>query len=407
MQKTRLRKYAHLLAVSGLNIQKGQEVVIRADLDQPEFVKTVVEECYKAGAGKVIVDWGYSPLTKLHVRYQKLKTLEKIEEWELARLEHRATALPCMLYLTSEDPDGLAGIDQKKLLRMMRARSKATKPYRSRMENRYQWCIAGVPGKDWAKKVFPNDRVNVAMEKLWEAILTTARVTDDPVKAWEEHNADLAARCKYLTDLHLSKLVYKSKNGTDFCVGLIPGARFCAGKEDTIEGLSFNPNIPSEEVFTSPMSGVAEGVVHSSLPLSHNGQLVDHFWLKFEGGKVVDCGAETGEQVLRDILAMDEGAAKLGECALVPFTSPIRNSGVLFYNTLYDENAACHLALGRGFPEVLPGFETRSEEDTHKMGINDSLVHVDFMIGNEDLDITGITEDGKEIPIFRKGEWAF
>ena len=408
MNKTRLKKYANLIAVCGVNVQKGQEVFITAELDQPEFVKMVVEACYKAGAGKVSVDWSYQPLTKLHVRYQTAKRLGTLDNWQIEKWKHQAEVLPAKIYLISEDPDGLAGINQKKLASSTAARSKIIKPIRNTMENKYQWCIAAVPGKDWAKKVFPGEKTNAAVEKLWEAILSTSRVYDDPIAEWESHNANLKAKCDYLNSLGIKELKYKSESGTDFRVGLLPNALFMAGGEDTLgTNVYYNPNIPTEEVFTSPRRGDADGIVYSSKPLSYAGQLIDKFWIKFEGGKVVDVGAEQNEALLREIIAMDEGAAYLGEVALVPYSSPINQSGILFYNTLFDENAACHLALGRGFTNVLVDYEKYSHEETKEIGINDSIVHEDFMIGTADLSITAITNDGREIAVFKDGEWAF
>lgn len=408
MNKTRLKKYANLIARCGVNVQKGQEVVVNAGLDQPEFVKMVVDECYKAGAKKVSVEWSYQPLTKLNVRYCTEKVLSTMEKWQIEKLEHRAEVLPCMIHLISEDPDGLAGINQKKMAKSMAARAKIIKPIRTKMENKYQWCIAAVPGKEWAKKVFPGEKVSVAVEKLWEAILSTSRVNDDPIEAWRQHNADLAARCKFMNALGIKELKYKSKNGTDFRVGLLPNAIFMAGGEETLgTNVYYNPNIPSEELFTSPRRGDADGIVYSSRPLSYGGQLIDNFWIKFEGGKVVDLGAEKNEDLLRELVSMDEGAAYLGECALVPYNSPIRESGLLFYNTLFDENAACHLALGRGFTNVIKGYENHTEAELHAMGINDSFVHEDFMIGTEDMSIVAVCGDGREVKIFENGNWAF
>ncbi len=408
MNKTRLKKYAELIARCGVNVQKGQEVIIQAELDQPEFVKMVVDECYKAGAKKVSVDWSYQPLTKSHVRYCTQKTLSELDDWQLAKWEHQVDVLPCKIYLLSEDPDGLAGVNQKKYATAMAARSRKIKPIRARMENKYQWCIAAVPGKGWAKKVFPGERASVAMEKLWEAILSTSRVYDDPIHEWELHNANLAKRCEYLNGLGIKELKYKASNGTDLRVGLIPDALFCAGGEYAQGSkIYFNPNIPSEETFTSPMKGDADGIVYSSLPLSYEGQLIDNFWMKFEGGKVVDVGAEKNAELLREMISMDEGASYLGECALVPYSSPIRESGILFYNTLFDENAACHFAIGRGFTNLLRDYENLTEEEAHAKGINDSITHVDFMIGTSDLEITAVTHDGKEVKIFENGDWAF
>ena len=408
MNKTRLKKYVNLIARCGVNVQKGQEVIVNAGLDQPEFVKMVVDECYKAGAKKVSVEWSYQPLTKSNIKYCSDKVLATMEKWQIEKLEHRAETLPCMIHLISEDPDGLAGINQKKMAKSMAARAKIIKPIRTKMENKYQWCIAAVPGKEWAKKVFPGERTSVAMEKLWEAILSTSRVNDDPIEAWRLHNEDLANRCKYMNSLGIKELKYKSASGTDFRVGLLPNAIFMAGGEETLgSNIYYNPNIPSEELFTSPRRGDADGIVYSSRPLSYGGELIDNFWIRFEGGKAVEVGAEKNEALLREMISMDEGAAYLGECALVPYNSPIRESGLLFYNTLFDENAACHLALGRGFTNVIKGYENYTEKELHDMGINDSFMHEDFMIGTEDMSIVAVCEDGKEVKIFENGNWAF
>lgn len=408
MNKTRLKKYAQLIAKCGVNVQKGQEVIIAAELDQPEFVKMVVDECYRAGASKVSVDWSYQPLTKSHVKYCSEKVLSTLDKWQIEKWEHQAEVLPCKIYLTSEDPDGLKGVNQKKYAKTMAARSKTIKPIRNRMENKYQWCIAAVPGEAWAKKVFPGVRGSVAVEKLWEAILSTSRVYEDPILEWKKHNENLAKRCEYLNGLKIKELRYKSQNGTDLRVGLIPDALFCAGGEEAMgSGIYFNPNIPSEETFTSPKKGDADGIVYSSLPLSYGGQLINNFWMKFENGKIVDVGAEENEALLREMITMDEGASYLGEVALVPYSSPIRKSGILFYNTLFDENAACHLAIGRGFSNVLRDYEKLTEEEAHAKGINDSITHVDFMIGTSDLSIIALTESGEEVQIFKNGDWAF
>ena len=408
MNKNRLKKYAKLIVKCGVNVQRGQEVMIAAELDQPEFVKMVVDECYRAGAKKVSVDFNYAPLTKSHVKYCREDVLGSLEDWQLARWEHQAEVIPCKIYLISEDPDALDGIDQGKYARAMAKRSKLIKPIRAKMENKYQWCIAAVPGVEWAKKIFPNERPKKAVELLWEAILSTSRVNDDPVLAWRLHNEDLAKRCEYLNSLGIRKLVYKAGNGTDLTVGLIPEGIFAGGGETALgSGIYFNPNIPSEEVFTSPMKGEAEGIVYSSRPLACNGVLVDNFWVKFEGGRAVDVGAEKNEQALRELIKMDDNAAYLGECALVPYSSPIRESELLFYNTLFDENAACHLAFGRGFTNLLRDYESMTEEERHAKGINDSVVHEDFMIGTKDMSITAVCADGREVAIFTDGEWAF
>ncbi len=407
MKKTVLRKYAKLIATVGVNVQKGQEVFVAADLDQPEFVAMVVEECYRAGAKKVVVDWDYQPLAKLHYRWRSNKTLAEVQGYEEARWQHYVETIPCRIYLISEDPDGLKGINAAKMAKANQARFKVIKPYREKLENRYQWCIAAVPGAAWAKKLFPKLSKNQAIEALWEAILSASRVTEDPTEAWKEHNANLLARCEYLNSLGIETLEYHSSNGTDFRVGMMEQGRFCGGGDTSLQGIYFNPNIPTEEVFISPKKGVAEGIVYSTKPLSYQGQLIENFSIRFEEGKAVEVHAEKNEELLKQLIAMDEGAAYLGECALVPYDSPIQNSGLLFYNTLFDENAACHLALGRGYADTIRGFENLSHEECKEMGLNDSMVHEDFMIGAEDLDVDAITRDGRRVPIFRKGNWAF
>lgn len=408
MKKNVMQKYAKLIARKGINVKKGQEVVVSASLDQPEFVKMVVEECYRAGASKVTVEWSFQPITKLHYRYRSLKTLSTFEKWEIEKLEHNCETLPATIYIESDDPDGLKGIDQTKVSKASQAKYPIIKPYHDKMDNKYQWCIAAVPGEAWAKKVFPGERTSKAVEKLWNAILYTSRADgDDPVKAWEEHNADLKTRFEYLNSLGIESLHYTASNGTDFTVGLIPDALFMGGSELTLDGREFNPNIPSEEVFTSPMKGNAEGIVYATRPLSYRGELIENFSVRFEGGKAVEVHAEKGEDLLKQMISMDENAAYLGECALVPFDSPIRNSEITFYNTLFDENACCHLAFGRGFENCIKDFDKYTLEECRQKGINDSLIHVDFMIGSEDLNITAHTRDGKDVAIFKDGNWAF
>lgn len=408
MKKTILRKYAKLIARVGVKIRKGQDVVIQAELDQPEFVEMLTDECYKAGARKVTVEWSHQPLQKYHVRHRSLKTLSTLDDWEVAKLEHYADTLPCRIYLISEDPDGLCGINQEKNAKALQARYKVIKPIRDKMENKYQWCIAAVPGVKWAKKMFPGERASRAVELLWEAILKTSRVEEDPEEAWRKHNEDLARRCEYLNSLGIESLEYKSSNGTDLKVGMIPDALFCGGGEYALgSGNYFNPNIPSEEVFTTPKRGEAEGIVYSTKPLSYRGELIEDFSIRFEGGRAVEVKAKRGEELLKQMISMDEGAAYLGECALVPYDSPIRNSGILFYNTLFDENAACHLALGMGFSNCLKDYEKYTLDECRAKGINDSQIHEDFMIGSEDLSITAHTRDGRDVPIFRDGNWAF
>ncbi|MBR1566794.1 MAG: aminopeptidase [Oscillospiraceae bacterium] len=407
MKKTVLRSYAKLIARSGANVQKGQEVLIRAALDQPEFVKLLVEECYRAKAKRVRVEWDYQPLKKLDYRYCSQSTLARVEDWEKTKLERHAEVLPCTIFLDSNDPDGLKGIDQEKMAKVEQKRYPIIKPIFDSMENKYQWCIAAVPGAAWAKKVFPDLPKGKAIEKLWEAILFTSRVTEDPIAEWEAHDAEMKKRCDYLNALGIAELRYRGDNGTDLTVGLIPEGMFLGGGDTTLSGCFFNPNIPTEECFTTPMRGKAEGIVYATKPLSYNGELIENFSVRFEGGKAVEVHAEKNQALLEKMISMDEGAAYLGECALVPVNSPISESGLLFYNTLFDENAACHLALGMGFTNTIRGFENMTLEECRAKGVNDSMNHEDFMIGYEGLDIDALTREGKTVPIFRRGKWAF
>ena len=413
MKKTYLREYARLLVKNGIAVKKGDIVIVNAGLDQPEFVKMVVEECYREKAARVMVEWSYLPLTKLNVNNMNKKLLGRVEAFEEEKLKYRLEHNVAMLHIVSDDPDGLKGINQKKYAESMSERMKVIKPYRDAMDNKYKWCIAAVPGREWAKKVFPGERTSVAIEKLWNAILLASRVIDkdgnllDSDIEWYKHNTSFNRRCKILNEAGLVELRYKAKNGTDLRVGLIEQGSFMGGGENTLGGEYYNPNIPTEEIFTSPKAGVAEGIVYSSMPLSWRGEIIDNFSLRFEDGRVVEVKAEKNEELLKTMVGMDEGASMLGECAFVPYNSPIRESGIMFYETLFDENAACHLALGRGFTNTIVDYDKYTNEEMNEMGINDSALHVDFMIGTDDLSIIGIKADGSEFVIFENGLWAF
>ena len=288
MDAKKLRGYAELIVRTGAAVQPGQDVVVCAELDRPDFVELIVEECYKAGAAQVRVEWSHQALQLLNVKYQSVDRLGSMAEWERQKLLYRAETLPAMIYLESADPSGLDGMDQEKWGKSVQMRWKVIKPIRDSMDNKYQWVIAAVPGRAWAKKVFPGIPEDEAVEKLWEAILYTSRADGDGIAAWREHNADLKRRCEYLNGLNLRSLHYASSNGTNFTVGLIPEAQFLAGSEKTLgAGVEFNPNIPSEEVFTSPMKGKAEGIVYSTRPLSYRGVMIENFSIRFENGKVV------------------------------------------------------------------------------------------------------------------------
>ena len=405
MDNKLLRDYARLIARVGGHVVKGDEVWISAGLDQPEFIEMLVEECYKAGAKNVRVKWSYDKLAKLHYKYMTLGELSKVDSIEIARLKYFNKRLPVSIWIDSDDPDGLKGVNQMK---MAKSRAKAypkIKKYRDFADGKYKWCIAGVPGKAWAKKVFPNDSDEVAMEKLWEAILKTSRVDgNDPVENWNKHNDSLIKHRTKLKEMDLRKLIYHASNGTDFEVELIPDISWGAGVETAPNKGEFNPNIPSEEVFTTPMRGKCEGTLVASKPLSYNGELIEDFSITFKDGKVSEVHAKKNQKLLETMVAMDEGASMLGEVALVPYTSPINQTGILFFNTLYDENACCHVALGMGFKELLD--VNLTTEQALEKGINDSMIHVDFMIGTKDLDIVGIDAKGQKHQIFKDGEWA-
>ena len=360
-----------------------------------------------------MVEWSYLPLTKLNVNHMSSKLLGKVEEFEEAKLKYRLEKNPAMLHIVSDDPDGLKGINQARFAKSMAEKMKVIKPYRDAMDNKYKWCIAAVPGDEWARKVFPGERTSTAVEKLWNAILLASRVIDkegkllDPVAEWDKHNKSFLRRCEILNKAELCELRYKTSNGTDLRVGLIENGSFMGGGENTLGGEYYNPNIPTEEIFTSPKAGVAEGIVYSSMPLSWRGEIIDNFSMKFENGRVVEVKAEKNEELLKTMVGMDEGAAMLGECAFVPYNSPIRESGIMFYETLFDENAACHFAIGRGFTNTIVNYDKYTNEEMKEMGINDSALHVDFMIGTKDLSIVGIKKDGSELVIFENGLWAF
>jgi len=306
-----------------------------------------------------------------------------------------------------EDPDGLDGVDRQLLAEVMQARSRVIKPLRDERENKNQWTIVAIPSPEWAAKVFPELPAGEAVDALWDAILDASRVWDtEPDKAWEKQNALLISRAKAMTAFGFESVHLESRmTGTDLTVGLIEGAQWFGGPETTLSGIVFNPNIPTEEVFTTPMKGKAEGRVVATKPLSFMGQIIDGFSLEFRGGKAVSCKAEKGEDLLEKMLRFDETASMLGEVALIGLESPINQSGLLFYETLFDENASCHLALGMGFGNVIPGFENMTREELNEKGINDSVHHTDFMIGSPDMKVTGTKKDGTQIVVFENGTW--
>lgn len=408
MKKSTIRKYARLIVRVGANVQKGQSVCVYCSVDQADFAALIVDEAYKAGAKYVNMNWSCDQITKLNYRHQSVTNLSKVMPWEEDKMKWMAEEYPCRIVLISEDPDGLKGMNPEKMQKVSQKRYPIMKPYRDAIENRHQWTIAAIPGEAWAKKVFPTDRKSVAMEKLWKAILETVYVTDenDPIAEWEKINENFKEKCDKLNAYHFDHLHYTSSNGTDFTCWLMPKSRWNGGGERDLHGHYFNPNMPTIEVFTTPCRGKAEGKVVSTKPLSYQGQLIENFSFTFKDGKVVSCEAEKGKELLERMVTMDEGAAMIGELALVPVDSPISNQNILYYETLFDENASCHIALGAGFRDCVDGFENLTKEDFDEMGVNESMIHVDFMIGAPDMSIVGYTADGKAVQIFKDGNFA-
>jgi aminopeptidase len=409
MTQALLEKYARLLVQCGLNVQPGQKVEINIAVDQHPFAALLTEECYKAGARQVSIEWGFDQKSVLDYTYATTETLSTVLPWQEAKAAQMVEDLPARFHILSEDPDALANISPEKLSAVSQARSKVMKPYRNQMDGKYQWCIAAVPSPAWAKKVFPALSEEDAVEALWQAILTTCSVTEDndAVADRRAHDDFTATKAQWLTQQQFTALRYSSQNGTDFTVSLIPGAAWvAAGETNPQNGAFYIPNLPTEEVFTSPLAGACSGTVVSTKPLSWNSQIIDQFSITFEDGKAVSCQAQVGQEALEKLIHMDETACLLGEVALVPKESPINRTGLMFYNTLFDENACCHLALGCGFKEVLPGGNDLTVEEAQQQGVNDSLIHVDFMIGSEDLSIVGVKADGTEVPVFVDGTWA-
>ena len=402
-----LDKYAELIVRTGANVQPGQVVQLTVSVEQHEFAAKIIEECYRAGAKKVNVDWVSDLHRKLNFLYAEKEVLATVLPWEEAKMKQMTEDYPCRIYIASEDPDAMNGVDPEKLSAVARSRSRVLKPYRDAIDGKHQWVIAAYPSEKWAAKCFPG--AADAVDRLWDAILKTVRVEENnnPVQAWKEHTEFLNRKSAWLNGEHFASLRYRSKNGTDFTVDLIPDARWeGAGAVNSRNGAYYIPNMPTEEIFTSPMAGKCEGTLVAVKPLSWNSQLIEDFSITFRDGRAVSCRAARGQELLEKMIRMDEGAAMLGEVALVPKESPVNRSGILFYETLFDENACCHCALGIGFREVLPDGEDLSAEEARKRGINDSIIHVDFMIGAEDLDIDGIRPDGTVVPVFRNGTWA-
>ena len=409
MNKSFLIKYASLAVNIGVNIQKDNILVISSPIETAEFARLITEEAYKSGAKDVIVHYGDQKLTKIKLENSSLETISNIQEWQAESYNYYARKEACFISISASDPDGLKGVPVEKIGASQKARTSALKEYfDNSMSNKCRWCVLSVPTLSWAKKVFPKVSDDEAMESLWDVIFKTVRVdTENPVNAWKKHNAYLEEKIKFMNNNNFKSVHLKSANGTDLNIELPEGHIWAGGSEGDVNGIPFNANIPTEEVFTLPKKTGVNGIVYSSKPLSYGGNLIDNFSITFKDGKAIDFTAETGYDVLKQMLESDEGAKYLGEVAFVPYNSPISNSKLIFFNTLFDENAACHLAFGRAYESCVKDADKYSEEELEKIGVNNSVIHVDFMIGTSDLEITGINKNGETIQIFSNGNWAF
>jgi aminopeptidase len=404
-----LEKYARLIVRTGVSVQKDQIVVITAPVENYEMVEIVTEIAYLEGAREVIPNWIDEKMTRSKYLHAPDEIFDEFPEYKKAFYMENVKKDACYIRLSGNDPDMMEGIDQNKIMRVNKAFGKALLEYRERMmSNRNAWCVASAPTRAWAQKMFPDDHVEEAVEKLWTAIFKTNRVdTEDPVKAWDRHLTMLESRMDFLNKHHFKKLVYSNSLGTDVEIEL-PEKHIWLGGADTMDnGVKFVANLPTEEVFTLPKKDGVNGIVYSSKPFVYNGVLIDNFNITFKDGKVMDYQAERGAEALKSLVELDEGSCYLGEVALVPFHSPISEMNLLFYNTLFDENASCHLALGEAYPISVVGGEDMSKEELAANYVNTSIAHEDFMIGTADLRIVGYTYSGEEIVVFENGDFAF
>ena len=408
MDREKLKKYAALIVRVGANVQKNQRVRLYIDTRQTELATMLVEECYECGASFVEMFWSCSDISKLHYQCCSEEVLGEVPVWERERQKQMVRDLPVRIFIESDSPDAFDGVDPTVIANANRSRMRVLKKYRDAIDNKHQWVIAAAASPEWAQKLFPDMTANDATELLWDYIFKCCRMDEEnPVAAWNEHTLMMEEKAAWLNSLKLASLEYKSANGTDFRVELIEGASFHAAADTNItNGVKYIPNMPTEEVFTSPFAGKCSGRLVSTKPLSWNGQLIDNFYIDFKNGRVSGFDAKTGRDALAQLFATDRGATMLGEVALVPKESPVNLSGLMFFNTLFDENACCHAAVGNGFPEVIEGFETKTPKEIRALGVNSSMVHVDFMIGSDDLSVVGICRDGSRVSIFEDGTWA-
>lgn len=405
---TILEKYAKLAIQKGVNVQKGQTLLINVKTEHYEFARLLVEAAYEQGAKKVVVKFSDDVITKSHYTYQDKETLATVPTWVVDEYDEYLDNDLCRLSVYAPSPGLMSDVDGDKMAAVNKAQGEALKRMREyTMANRGQWSLIALPTKEWAKVVFPNETAEAGYEKLMEAILYAVRVTEDndPIAAWDEHNKQLAHQNEVLNDYNFKSLHFHNEKGTDIEVGLVKNHVWAGGEETSEKGYHFNPNMPTEESFTMPERNRVDGKVYSSKPLDFQGQLIDEFWLEFKDGKVIDFDAKTGKTALEALLDTDEGSRHIGEIALISYDSPISNLDLLFYNTLFDENASCHMALGRAYPmNVLNGTEM-SEEELAQAGANDSINHVDFMFGTQDMQIFGETYEGDKVQIFKDGNF--
>lgn len=403
-----IHKYARLIVRKGVNLQPDQILVITASIESAELVHAVVKEAYEVQAKDVIVYYVDDYVAKMRYLHHDADYFNTVPGYLAALRNDYAKENAAVLTITSEDPEAFKGVDPLKITTYQKAMHQAVSLLYEQMDAGItRWCIAGAPSQRWANKVFDDMSDREAMAALWDAIYTVSYVkTDDPCEAWEKHGRDFSSRIEKLNAMQIDSLHYTNSLGTDLTIGMNRGYLFAGGGSWAVDGTYFFPNIPTEEIFTTPDYKRVDGIVYSSLPLNFNGALVDEFWIRFENGRVVDYDAKVGKDVLTGIIETDEGAHYLGEAALVPYDSPISQLKILFYNTLYDENAACHLALGRGFSECIQNGHQMSADELYAHGINRSLTHVDFMIGTKDLKITAQTPEG-EVVIFDEGCFTF
>ena len=404
----KLLEYARLLVRVGLNVQKGQRLVISSPVECAYFARMCAKEAYDIGCKEVVMNWHDDAMARMKYLQADNEIFDEVPLWRRHFFNDYALEGAAYLAISASDPENFKGVETGRIIRAQQASGKALKDFdRLQMCSGFPWCIASIPIPSWAKTVFPDCAEEEAMEKLWEAIFKSVRISGDgkAVDRWEEHLSTLHKRMDKMNALRFKKLHYTNSLGTDLTVELPEGHIWEAGNDVTLSGQEYIANIPTEELFTSPLKTGVNGVVYSSMPLVNDGAIIDKFHFVVKDGKIVECHAEKGEEELKGAISVDEGASYFGEVALVPYDSPISNQKILFYNTLFDENAACHIAFGEAYP-CLEGGQKMTKEELKARGLNDSITHVDFMIGTADLSIVGTTEDGREIPVFVDGNFA-